>query len=204
MSALKRVGHQDRSDQQLVDQYRKLKDREALVELYERYRVSLGRYLNRDIKSKITVVDTFNTIMLSLVTNPSHQLDGRKVATKLFAMAYKLRLEHLSKKNNQNNALHAAPTKPQEESTFESKLASLPRLHADVLELVYRNNFTFDEAAEIIGCTTSVIRNCLSHIKKQHRSLFEAKTSAEDRLNYTEARGQSQIDNASINNITVF
>lgn len=171
MSAIKRVGYQDCSDQQLLDQFRKLKDRGALVELYERYRVSVGNYLYRDIKNKITVVNTFNTIMLNLVTSPYDQADNRKVSTGLFAMAHELRLEHLSK-NDQNSSILAAPTKTQEESTFESKLASLPRLHASVLELVYRCNFTFDEAAEIIGCTTSVVRNCLSNIKKQHRSLF--------------------------------
>lgn len=164
----KRVNYQHYNDQELIDLFEQSRDRDAVAELYERYRVSLGNYLYRDIKSKAVVADVFNTIMLRLITDSSSQASSCRVSTKLFAMAYSFRTEYTSANKKKSNA-NAATTSTQDANCLGSKLANLPRLHRDVLELVYKYNFNFDEAAQVIGCSTSVVRNCWASAKDQNQ-----------------------------------
>jgi len=171
MSTSKRVKHQDCNDQELLDLYAQSGDRQAVAELYERYRGSVGNYLYREINNKEVVTDIFNTIMLELVSTSSLKVYGRSVSVQLFAMAYAQRREHLIGVNNKNT-IQTARTSYQDKNRLKRMLASLPRLHRDIIELVYKYNFTIDETADIMGRTVSVVRNCLAHIRNQHLSLL--------------------------------
>lgn len=190
MNISNRVNLQNCSDQQLIDLFGQSRDRQALAELYERYRVSVGSYLYQGIKSKKTVLDTFNTIMMDLVSNPSSQGRGRNVSVQLFSMAYQRRTEYMTN-NAQRSTVQRATSSTQEKIESESKFATLPRLHKDVIELVYENNFAVDEVADIIGRTSSVIRDCLLYIKTQ-RPLFDGSDSSvvamKVNVTHTEAR----------------
>jgi len=177
MNANKRVKYHDCSDQQLIDLYRQSRDRGAVAELYERYRVSVGNFLYREIKDKKAVTDTFNSMMLQLIRNSPPQLCSRHVSTKLFSMAYAHRRNYHSEESRQGT-IHAVRTGSQEKNRLKSMLASLPRQHRDIIELVYQYEFSIDEVANIIGRTSSVVRNCLSHIKNQNLPLMDDPNSS--------------------------
>lgn len=186
MSSNRQIALQDCSDQELVDLFERRRERAALGELYERYRVSIGNYLSRDIKNKEAVADTFNSMILELVTNTASQPGAGTVSTKLFAMAHEYRrayaVKGTAKVAERDNAAKAAVAYPAENNKFKNKLASLPRLHRDVLELAYSYNFTFDEVAEIVGCKASVVSDCLLHIKNEYLTLVRATNQPQDAL----------------------
>ena len=171
MSRSKRVKHQDHSDQELLDLYARFRDRQAVAELYERYRGLVGNYLYREINNKEIVTDIFNSMMLELVSASSSHSGGSSVSIQLFTKAYANRRRYLASENKKKT-LHAASKSSQSINKLSRMIASLPSLHRDIIELAYKYNFTIDEIADIIGRKTSVVENCLSHVKSQHMSIF--------------------------------
>ena len=153
------------SDQKLLNFFKQSGDREALAALYERYRAPIGRYLYRQIKNKTTVANAFNTIMLRLTTEPAIKSQEHDLSTHLFAMAYKLRREYA----NENQSHSVGPVSLDASGQARnSPVGNLPRKQLNVLELVYQHNFSFNQAAHIMGCSADSVKNSWSEAKNQH------------------------------------
>lgn len=158
-----------------------------MAELYERYRVPVGEYLYRENKNKSIVANTFNALMLRLVTERSLSECPRNVAIKLFSMAYSSRLEY-------RTAIQFAKAETlnrKTSNTLESHFPTLSRLQRDILELLYQRNFKVPDTAQIINCDISVIQDCLRSLKNQNLSRLETSNASRKLL----GGGVNQIHN---------
>ncbi len=161
MAISRRVSLENSSDQELLALASHAKHRTAVAELYERYRVPIGRYLHRDIKSKAAVVYAFNTIIHRLVSGYETVPIGVDLSVKLFSMAYQAKREYI----DQRQKADAKIINNHSDTQTTDKL-STP--HNDVLELLYRHDFSIEQTANILGCTTATVRHCLVVARQQY------------------------------------
>ncbi len=153
------------NDQGLLDLFEKHRDRNAVRELYERYRGPIGRFLYREIKDKTTVADAFNTVILRLVSQGSKPTPECSAAIRIFAMAYTLRREYA----NGCDSLSGSEKSMDKEAEGDP-LSQLSRQQQDVLELIYQHNFSFDQAADIMDCSLLMVKSYWSDVKRQYLS----------------------------------
>lgn len=163
---IKRVNYQNDSDQCLIDSFKQSRNQNALAVLYARYRVSLGNYLNRRIKKSRCATKTFNSIVTQLLVDPSKTSAKSSVATSLFALAYRQRSNFSEQKKS---------AQPNEvlDLLNNGSFHHLTDLQSDVIELVYKLNFTPAEAAEIIGGNEREVQHCLAFINKHNQSILD-------------------------------
>ncbi len=147
------------SDDELLTMITRSKDRSAIAELYDRYRVSIGRYLHRNIKSKSAVTYAYNTMMHRIISGFEKKPRKTDVSVWLFSMAYQARCDYMEERVKAGSATIDKQAKTQPWS-------GLPNRHKDVLELLYQHNFSFDQVANIVGCTGKTVRHCWSDVSQ--------------------------------------
>lgn len=171
----------DASDRELINAIQAHKDRDAVIALYERYRLVMGVFLNREIANKDHVKEIFNDALFELITKSALMPEELNVSKRLLAMLYTRRLKYTSVKQSESES----KARFRGQSTGARALkAYLPELHRHIAELAYQHNCTIPEIADIIGCTTTMVRDCLSYIQVQQQRL-EASIRLNRQCNHT-------------------
>lgn len=163
---IKRLSYQNHTDQQLIDSFKKSGNEHALAVLYARYRVSLGNYLLRRLKGSQSVTRVFNALMTQLLIDVNTCRDKSSVATDLFALAY----QQYPQGSVHLTAVQIKRVQPASDNTARSGLSEL---QSELIELVYKINFTPSEAAEIIGISTPEFKHCLTFIANHKQNALD-------------------------------
>lgn len=164
MDKKKPVNYADQTDKDLIEKVREDGSRKAVIALYERYRDAMGRFLYQEISDPEAVTTIFNSALFELIKNVRLSPEEVSVSKRLLAMLYTRRLEYRSterdsrKESNIKQILNAKGRK---------HLTALSELHHHVAELAYQHNCTIPEITDIIGCTPTVVRDCLSNLSLQ-------------------------------------
>jgi RNA polymerase sigma-70 factor (ECF subfamily) len=158
---------------------------QALDTLYSRYRPRLRRYLWQQLDGDAGVVEEALQDIFLAVWQSAAQFRGEaKVATWMFQIAHNIAL-HARQRHTRRPL--SAPLLAAEEAHLDDQqrdpyadgviarlsvneaLAKLPEKHREVLELFFRQGFSPDEIAAILGIPAGTVRSRMSYARKALR-----------------------------------
>lgn len=172
------------------------KDRKAFEDFYFLYAERIGRYLSKMLKREDWVDEAVNDVMLA-VWQSAERFDPNcgKISTWLFGIAHNKGLkfleragrrkemqlidngdEFLEDDESERNILEptqalSIPEKQVMGLQLDEALAwALSRLSEDhrcVIELSFKNNCSYQEIAEVMGCPENTIKTRMFHARKQ-------------------------------------
>jgi len=186
---------QDHIDRTLLERISNNQDRQALTELYERYRSPVGSFLHSKLREKRLVDEVFNDVMLIVWRKASSFQAKSKVSTWIFGIAYRTSLSHARKESKHTDKAQEYEmndiAESQESNASEHVRAAITELsenHRTVIELAYYFGHSVAEISETIDCPVSTVKTRLFYAR-QH-----LKASIETQLNQSNA----DIANTSI------
>jgi len=173
--------HQDHVDRALLDRISMNEDRQALSELYERYRNPVGSFLFNKLRGEQKLVDeVFNDVMLIVWRKASSFQAKSKVSTWIFGIAYRTSLAHMRKESRHTDKMQELEVNDmvdsQESDVAETVRASITQLsdhHRSVIELAYYHGHTVSEISEIIDCPVSTVKTRLFYARQHLKSCIE-------------------------------
>lgn len=160
---VKRVNYQGISDQCLLDCFKHSRNEQALAELYGRYRISLGNYLKRRLTGSQCVTKAFNSIMAQLLNNTGESMVKSSVATSLFSLAYQQHWQFTEGTKNVHSKRGM--------ESLGGTSCDITGFQQDVIELVFKLNFTAAEAAEIIDAEQHDVQHCLRSVARHNQNI---------------------------------
>lgn len=163
----------DVSDHALIELIADKQDRQALAKLYERYRHSLGGFLQRKLREQKLVDEVYNDVMFTIWQKASGFRGDSKVSTWIFGIAYRVCLSHARKESRHTDQvadfeLDDLPTKEQEtdvSDALKSALTTLSDDHRTVIELAYYMGNSLAEIADIVDCPVNTVKTRLYHAR---------------------------------------
>ena len=179
----------NQSDEQLLHEYRKNKNLDAIEELYLRYSHLVFfvcmKYLKNEEESKDAVMEIFNKLLsekqkkeiknfknwLFVITrnycfyqikkrNRQYELDGEIKKNKTFFMENVEFDTLINSKQNKNDLLNEA-------------LKKLPADQKACIQLFYYQNKTYQDISEITGFDLKKVKSCIQNGKRRLKNLLE-------------------------------
>lgn len=172
--------YKDFEDTILLELIKNQRDDIALAELYERYRQSLSRFLQRGVYQSKLVDEIYNDVMLTVWRKASNFRGESKVSTWIFAIAYRARINHTRKEHRQtkiisdelgNDIVEATSLALNE--TLTSAISNLSDAHKTVIELAYFHGYSTQEIATITNCPQNTVKTRLYHARKNLKAILE-------------------------------
>jgi RNA polymerase sigma-70 factor (ECF subfamily) len=158
-------------------------ERPALEELFLRHNRALGYYLGRML-DRDDVADLQQEVWLAVIRhvgrlrNPEafvvwlYQIARRKALTRLTERraAVSIDDEEMTAEIADNSQ---PPFSPADAAAIHRELAHLSEKHREVVLLRFMEDLSYDEIAEIIGCTPGTVRSRLHYAKATLRTRLE-------------------------------
>jgi len=174
----------DQIDLELLERIASKQDRQALAQLYERFRSPVSSFLLRKIREKKLIDEIYNDVML-IVWRKAPEFEAKsKVSTWVFGIAYRTSLAHSRKELKHTDKTQEFVTtdipEAQESDASEQVRAAITALsdnHRTVIELAYYYGHSVAEISEVIDCPISTVKTRLFYARKH------LKTSIETELN---------------------
>lgn len=166
------------SDEQLLEQIAHGRNKEALAELYDKYRHSLGSYIRRKVYEDRLVDEIYNDVMLTIWQKADSFRGDSTVSTWIFAVANRVCMAHSrkEKKHTQQATEAEFDEMPSPNSSAESDselkdqlriaTAKLNESHRTVIELAYFHGYNLNEIAEIVDCPVNTVKTRLFHARQ--------------------------------------
>ncbi len=181
----KRQDYSDFEDDKLLILIGSNRDNTALDELYERYRPTLGRFLQRGMHETTLIEEVYNDVMLTIWRKASTFRGESKVSTWIFTIAYRLKIA-LSQKEKRHAHLttedfmhEVVPeTGASIEETIEDAMIKLSEAHRTVIELSYFHGYNTSEIAVIVGCPQNTVKTRLFHARQKLKTTIEVDQSS--------------------------
>ena len=164
----------DEKDAYLLDKIANKRDRLAMDQFYQAYRIRLRAFLYRLLHNRALVEEIYNEVML-IIWQKASQFNGRsKVSTWVLSIAYRHGLQGLRKENK-----HLSVEQPIEQSVVTSEIAgeeqqiirkALTQLsfeHRTVIELAYFVGNNYAEIAEITNCSESTVKTRMFYARRR-------------------------------------
>ena len=179
--------HRSLNDDDLLSLIGKSRDRAALTELYNRYRLLLGRFLQGKMSETKLVEEVYNDVMLTVWEKASNFRGDSKVSTWIFGIAYRTLLAHTRKENRHKH--HDSDEfidnmRPDSETdvevknsvseTLHSALIELSEKHRNVIELAYFHGYNTAEISRIVDCPQNTVKTRLFHARQKLKAAIEA------------------------------
>jgi RNA polymerase sigma-70 factor, ECF subfamily len=158
-----------------------LGDRRALDRLFERHHAALGYYLRRML-NRDDVLDVQQDVWLTVIRRIGQLREPASFAVWLYKIARRHALDRLSSADCaflSTDALEVADSR--EEPQFDTEdaerihreIAHLSAKHREVLALRFMDELSYDEIAQVLGCTTGTVRSRLHYAKLALRERWE-------------------------------
>ena len=167
-------------DRELLDLIAQKRDKQALAELYDRYRHSLGGFLRRKLYQDKLVDEAYNDVMMTLWQKADVFRGDSKVSTWIFGIAYKTCLSHSRKetKHTSNSVDHELDEVAQESESglAESLRAAITELsddHRTVIEMAYYYGHSIVEISEMVGCPVNTVKTRLFHARQKLKNIMK-------------------------------
>lgn len=168
------------------------RDRDALTELYNRYRLPLGHFIQREMSGTKLVEEVYNDVMLVVWNKASGFRGESKVSTWIFGIAYRTRLTHSRKESRHDHCGTGEfmdNVQIEDESDLETRTSVSEALHAAmielskdhraVIELAYFHGYSTAEIADIVGCPKNTVKTRLFHARNKLKAMLEADRAVE-------------------------
>ncbi len=157
------------------------RDSSALGELYQRYTLSLGRFLQRGINETVLIEEIYNDVMLTVWLKADSFRGESKVATWLFAIAYRIRISHSRKESRSKYVIDNEPAQEitaeifsPYAQTIQDAIVDLSEPHLAVIELYYFHGYNLSEIATIVDCPKNTVKTRLFHARHRLKAIIEA------------------------------
>lgn len=162
-------------------------DRAAFDSLYRHYYARLMDFLTRMVKRRELAEEVVNDTMYAVWTS-SGGFGGRsRVSTWIFGIAYKKALKRLERERRSvADSLDDAPEVVDEQDLLadldaaqlsrhlDAALQRLTPAHRSVVELTFLLDYSYEEAAEIVGCPVNTVKTRMFHARAKLRQLLAA------------------------------
>jgi len=178
--------YSERSDRELLDSISENRDRAALTELYMRYKLPLGRFLQRQMGGNQLVDESYNDVMLSVWQKANQFKGNSKVSTWIFTIAYRSQLAHVKKESRHKHCdtddiMDIYTSQKQAEidnhtrvsENLHAALSELSDDHRSVIELSYFHGYRTVEIADIVRCPQNTVKTRLFHARKKLKEVLE-------------------------------
>jgi len=166
------------------------RDRDALAELYYRYRIIVRGFLQKKMSEPALFEEVYNDVMLTVWEKANSFRGASKVSTWIFGIAYRTRLAHNRKesrhKHNKSDEF-VINAGVEDETTLENQtsssetlraaLAELSEQHRSVIVLAYFYGYSTQEISDILGCPKNTVKTRLFHARKKLKTTLETDQS---------------------------
>ena len=167
-------------DSQLLALIAEKRDKQALAELYDRYRHTLGGFLRRKLYQDKLVDEVYNDVMMTLWQKADTFRGDSKVSTWIFGIAYRTCLSHARKetKHTSNSADYELEEMAEdgESGLVESLRAAMTELsddHRVVVEMAYFYGHSLTEISSMIDCPVNTVKTRLFHARKKLKTIIQ-------------------------------
>jgi len=157
------------------------RDKQALAELYDRYRHSLGGFLRRKLYQDKLVDEVYNDVMMTIWQKADVFRGDSKASTWIFGIAYRTCLSH-SRKETKHTA--NAVEYELEEVALEGEsslvehlraaITELSEAHRTVIEMAYFYGHSIIEISEMINCPVNTVKTRLFHARQKLKNVMQA------------------------------
>jgi len=182
--------HRTFTDDKLLKLIAKHKDRDALTELYTRYRAQVSRFLQRNVYDASLIDEIYNDVMMALWKQANSFRGDSKVSTWLFGIAYRVQLTHNRKESRHKHGdiddykaedeMEDVAGISEQRAAAESLRAAMAELsdsHRIAIELAYFHGYKTHEIAQIVDCPQNTVKTRLFHARKMLKQVLEAEQS---------------------------
>lgn len=169
------------------------RDRIALEELYNRYKIPVGRFLELKLGQTKLIEECYNDVMLVIWQKANTFRGDSKVSTWIFSIAYRTQLS-LSRKEQRHKSVQSEELMDdfasKKNTTFEIEtkinevlyeaLTELSNDHRTVIELCYFHGYSMDEISNIVGCPQNTVKTRLFHARKKLKESINLQNNDND------------------------
>lgn len=158
-------------------------DRAAWDELYRRYNPPLGYYLRRLIGSDSTAADLQQEVWLTVVRRLARLRTPEAFVVWLYRIARHRAMSRLVGRRRHvlldeetipaPQRLDDEPFSPQDAARVHAGLAQLSPEHRDVLLLRFMEELSYEQIAEVVGCSVGTVRSRIHYAKCALRRQLE-------------------------------
>ena len=162
-------------------------DRAAFDSLYRHYYGRLMDFLTRMVKRRELAEEVVNDTMYAVWTSSAGFGGRSRVSTWIFGIAYKKALKRLERERRSvADSLDDAPEVADEQDPLaeldaaqlsrhlDAALQRLTPAHRSVVELTFLLDYSYEEAAEIVGCPVNTVKTRMFHARARLRQLLAA------------------------------
>jgi len=162
-------------------------DRAAFDALYRHYYSRLMDFLTRMLTPRELAEEVVNDTMYAVWTGGASFGGRSRVSTWVFGIAYKKALKRLERERrgatspfDEDCQLDAGtdPSADVDEAElqrrFQAALAQLSPAHRSVVELTFLLEYSYEEAADIVGCPVNTVKTRMFHARARLRALLSA------------------------------
>lgn len=162
-------------------------DRAAFDALYRHYYGRLMDFLTRMLHQRELAEEVVNDTMYAVWTGGASFGGRSRVSTWVFGIAYKKALKRLARERrglttpfDEDFQLEAGadPGADVDEAElqrrFQAALAELSPAHRSVVELTFLLEYSYEEAADIVGCPVNTVKTRMFHARAKLRTLLSA------------------------------
>jgi len=157
------------------------RDKQALAELYDRYRHSLGGFLRRKLYQDKLVDEVYNDVMMTLWQKADTFRGDSKVSTWIFGIAYRTCLSHSRKETKHTSNVVDYELEDMAESgepsLVEHLRAAITKLsddHRTVVEMAYFYGHSIVEISEMVDCPVNTVKTRLFHARQKLKNIIQA------------------------------
>lgn len=167
-------------DQKLLYLIAQERDKQALAELYDRYRHPLGGFLRRKLYETKLVDEVYNDVMMTIWKKADGFRGDSKVSTWIFGIAYRTCLSHSRRETKHTSGavsyeLEKVPTKTESDLVGQLKAAitKLSDDHKTVVEMAYYYGHSIAEISVMIDCPVNTVKTRLFHARKNLKDIIQ-------------------------------
>lgn len=168
-------------DSELLTLIAQQRDKQALAELYDRYRHSLGGFLRRKLYQDKLVDEVYNDVMMTLWQKADTFRGDSKVSTWIFGIAYRTCLSHARKEIKHTSVTAEYELEEMsddnESSLVENLRAAMTELsddHRTVVEMAYFYGHSIAEISEMMDCPLNTVKTRLFHARQKLKNIMHA------------------------------
>ena len=158
-------------------------DRSAWDELYRRYNPPLGYYLRRLTGSDAAADDVQQEVWLTVIRNLPRLKSPEAFTVWLWRIARSKAMNRLAGEHRHvpledqaadlPEAHEDEPFSPQDAARVHAGIAKLSPEHRDVLLLRFMEELSYEEIADVVGCSVGTVRSRIHYAKCALRQQLE-------------------------------
>jgi len=165
-------------------------NRAAFDTLYRHYYARLTDFVARILHQRDLAEEVVNDTMYAVWTGGARYAGRSRVSTWIFGIAYHKALKRLERERRTaadaldedfDVATDADPGSDadaaQLQRQLEAALAKLSPAHRSVVELTFLLEYSYEEAADIVGCPVNTVKTRMFHARARLRKLLSAVVS---------------------------